>query len=230
MLLSLAACSKAQPSQQEPNQPDPDTTSTPADVSTPEPSPAPPTLEPLADVAPAPQELSQEELQSYFSKAYESSSTYVSSLNIKEAIDWELDVLKLTTERENKLLPPDYAEQYKIWRPMPEQPEQQPVEKNEAPKKDQTKPGQNKTNTSQSTTQQAKPEQSKPKQQPQQSKPSGGPDIYNGFSTYKEYIDDIQSRRPDKSREELERLFPDLSTSHVDWDKYNQDIKDGYFG
>lgn len=63
MLLSLAACHKPQADQQEPSQPDPATTSVPADVSNPEPikdtpdtePPAQPVPEPVKDTTPEPE-------------------------------------------------------------------------------------------------------------------------------------------------------------------------------
>lgn len=64
----------------------------------------------------------------------------------------------------------------------------------------------------------------------QPSKPSsGGKDIYGGFPTYKEYIDDICKQRPDKTRAEIEAAFPDLATGQVNSEAAAADAAVGRF-
>lgn len=51
--------------------------------------------------------------------------------------------------------------------------------------------------------------------------------VYNGFSTYEEYIADIHRQYPEYSIEQIKETFPDPAGIYVDQDGVNQDIKDG---
>lgn len=64
----------------------------------------------------------------------------------------------------------------------------------------------------------------------QTSKPSsGGKDIYDGHSTYEEYIQEKCNKFPNKTREELERIFPDQATGHTDEAAVNASAAAGLF-
>lgn len=297
LLLSLAACSKPQTDQQEPSQPDPAATSTPADVSTPE-QEQPTAPEQLSDKQnEEKQPLSGDALISYFKLAYDSSKVAETD-SLEEQIKFELFMLDTLCNNDNKQLPADYKDQYKAWRPVDEQSSNQQQEQaapevtltftsvNEqvwatgtvnlrsGPSTEDAKVGSlNKGNsvtrigvgtgdysswskvklsdgsevyvassyltTTKPTTQSSsKPSggttsstQNQTQNQTQQtSKPSsGGKDIYGGFPTYKEYIDDICKQRPDKTRAEIEAAFPDQAQMSTDEAAARADAAAGRF-
>ena len=224
LALSLAACSKAQPDQQEPNQPDPATTSTSADISTPEPPPAPPTPEPLADVAPAPQELSQDELHQLFQYAYDSQKDLdLSDIEVK--IGLELDLLQAAVDMHNRQLPSDYEEQYRAWRPADPEPTEE-VETSQPPQE--TAPQQPpKTSTNTPTPASSEPEQQKPAEQ---EKPiSDATKHWNGFNSYEEYITHVMEVSG-LSREEAYKWYPDQTKATVDQNVVDFNMAQGAFG
>jgi len=174
LLVSLTACHKPQADQ--PTEPDPPqtVTTTQADVSTPEPAPAPLTPEPLADAAPAPQELSQDELHQLFQYAYDSQKDLdLSDIEVK--IGLELDLLQAAVDMHNRQLPSDYEEQYRAWRPADPEPTEE-VETSQPPQE--TAPQQPpKTSTNTPTPASSEPEQQKPAEQQkpvEQAPPSTG--------------------------------------------------------
>lgn len=84
-----------------------------------------------------------------------------------------------------------------------------------------SKPSGGSTSSTQNQTQNQTQQTSKPS--------SSGKDIYGGFPTYKEYIDDICKQRPDKTRAEIEVAFPDLADMAVDSAAASQDAAAGLF-
>ena len=146
LFASLTACGRTAP------QPEPAATSTPA----PEPA-ATPTPEPLADTEPEPEEMSQAELTKLFRETYDS-RLYSTFNTEQESINFELQYIEVEAEIAKKTLPPDYTEQYALWRAEQEE-AQKPADSSEPVQREpvQQQPPQQQ--------QQAKPVQSKPQQQ-----------------------------------------------------------------
>lgn len=165
-----------------------------------------------------PEELSGEVLTHYFQLAYDGSKPYVGELSTEEAIAWELEVLGIRAENENKGLPADYADQYRAWRPVEEAPESTAQQVSEAPKnQDQGSNQQQQQNQSQSQQNQSTTQQTKPstQTQPTTPQPSGGKAMYGGFNTYDEYIQDLHRQFPEYSIERIKELNPDQAQMYV---------------
>lgn len=228
LVLSLTACHKSEPEQ--PTEP----TTTPAATS--ESAQEPNTPEQLSSKdqqdnvgliedntqAPEPEELSGNALIAFFKLAYKTSDgiSYLETLD--EKIDFEIEVLEIRAKDENKILPADYADQYRAWRPVEEAPATSTDQENQ--QVSDTIKNQNKTQNQNQTTQQQQQGQTQtqsPQNQgttQQQSKPSSSNDYdpYRGYGSYEAYIDHVCQELPDLSREEIIRMFPDPAGLHVD--------------
>lgn len=167
------------------------------------------------------QELSGDELIEYFQVVYGTSDGLNYLKTLEEKIDFEIEVLEVRAENENKLLPSDYADQYRAWRPVPveEDPADNQTETS-GENQQQTKPsdkGQQQTQQpqqGQSGGQQSEPSGSTQTQQPSQ--PSGGAyDPYDGYGSYEAYIDHICEVLPHRTREEIIQMFPDPATGEA---------------
>lgn len=151
------------------------------------------------------QELSGDALIEYFKLAYGTSDGISYLKTADEKMDFEVEVLSIRADNEGQKLPADYADQYRAWRPVEEEPAEEPTDqqvsdaaKNQTQTQNQTQQQQN-----QGTAQPAKPSA------------SDEYDPYDGQGSYKAYIDYICQQFPDLSREEIIRLFPDLATGEA---------------
>ncbi len=127
LFASLTACGRTAPQQ------------APAATSTPAPEPAAtPTPEPLADTEPEPEEMSQAELTKLFQGAYDSRS-YTTFNTEQESINFELQYIEVEAEIAKKTLPPDYTEQYALWRAEQEE-AQKPADSSEPVQQPQQSP------------------------------------------------------------------------------------------
>ena len=159
------------------------------------------------------QELSGDELIEYFQLVYGTSDGLNYLKTLEEKIDFEIEVLEVRAENENKLLPSDYADQYRAWRPVP-------VEEDPADNQTETSgENQQQTKPSDKGQQTAKPSdkgQQQGQQPPQTQEPSSGVyDPYDGYGSYEAYIDHICEVLPNVSREEIIRRNPDPATGEA---------------
>ena len=153
-------------------------------------------------------ELSGDELIEYFQKVYDIHTEIHSATTEEGLIQEELKFLADLAESDNYILPSDYKDQYRAWRPANSLPEadkpQQPQQEQQGgqqskPSKEQSKP---------SGEQSQKPSGSTQTQQPSQT--SGDSfDPYRGYGSYDAWIDHICSRYPELSREEIIQRNPD---------------------
>ena len=160
-------------------------------------------------------ELSGDELIEYFQKVYDIHTEIHSATTEEGLIQEELKFLADLAESDNYILPSDYKDQYRAWRPANSLPEadkpQQPQQEQQGgqqskPSKEQSKP---------SGEQSQKPSGSTQTQQPSQ--PSGGGfDRYDGYGSYNAMIDAYCELYPELSREEIMKRNPDPATGHVD--------------
>lgn len=219
LVLSLTACHKSEPEQ--PTEP----TTTPAATSESAQEPNPPEQLSSKDQqdnvgliedntqAPEPEELSGDALIAFFKLAYKTSDgiSYLETLD--EKIDFEIEVLEIRAKDENKILPADYADQYRAWRPV----EEAPATSTDQQVSDTIK-NQNKTQNQNQTTQQQQQSQTQTQGTTQQAKPSkdnNDYDPYDGYGSYEAYIDHICEVLPQLSREEILQRFPDPTTGEA---------------
>lgn len=64
------------------------------------------------------QELSGDELIQYFKIAYIGCTAHTMHFSLEDAVNFELDYIKIIANRDDQLLPFDYADQYRAWRPV----------------------------------------------------------------------------------------------------------------
>ena len=142
------------------------------------------------------QEISHDKLIEYFQLVYDIHTEIHSATTEEGLIQEELKFLADLVKSDNYILPSDYKDQYRAWRPAGSLPETE----------EQSKP---------SGEQSQKPSGSTQAQQPSQ--PSGGGfDYYNGYGSYDAMIDAYCEFYPELSREEIMQRNPDPATGHVD--------------
>ena len=171
-------------------------------------------------------ELSGDELIEYFQKVYDIHTEIHSATTEEGLIQEELKFLADLAESDNYILPSDYKDQYRAWRPANSLPEadkpQQPQQEQQGgqqskPSKEQSKP---------SGEQSQKPSGSTQTQQPSQ--PSGGGfDRYDGYGSYNAMIDAYCELYPELSREEIIKRNPDTSIISVDEETVRANIEAG---
>ena len=142
------------------------------------------------------QEISHDKLIEYFQLVYDIHTEIHSATTEEGLIQEELKFLADLVKSDNYILPSDYKDQYRAWRPAGSLPETE----------EQSKP---------SGEQSQKPSGNTQAQQPSQ--PSGGGfDYYNGYGSYDAMIDAYCEFYPELSREEIMQRNPDPATGHVD--------------
>ena len=147
-------------------------------------------------------ELSGDELIRYFQLAYGTSEGIYYLKTFEEKVNFEIEVLSIRAENEGQLLPSNYADQYRAWRPVEED------------------LADTETEISGETQHQVKPSD-KGQQQGQQhtsqnQEPSSGVyDPYDGYGSYEAYINHICEVLPDLSREQILNRFPDPATGEA---------------
>ena len=143
------------------------------------------------------QEISHDKLIEYFQLVYDIHTEIHSATTEEGLIQEELKFLADLVESDNYILPSDYKDQYRAWRPAGSLPETE----------EQSKP---------SVEQSQKPSGNTQAQQPIQ--PSGGDkfDPYYGYGSYNAMIDAYCEFYPELSREEIIKRNPDPSTLRVD--------------
>ena len=156
------------------------------------------------------QELSGDALIEYFKLAYGTSDGISYLKTADEKMDFEVEVLSIRADNEGQKLPADYADQYRAWRPV----EEEPAAESTAQQVSDAVQNQTQTqNQSQGSTQQQ--QQNQGTTQPAKPNNSDEYDPYDGQGSYEAYIDYICQQFPDLSREEIIRLFPDPATGEA---------------
>ena len=151
------------------------------------------------------QELSGDALIEYFKLAYGTSDGISYLKTADEKMDFEVEVLSIRADNEGQKLPADYADQYRAWRPVEEEPAEASTTQQVS---DAAK---NQTQTQNQTQQQ----QNQDAAQPAKPNPSDEYDPYDGHGSYEAYIDHICEVLPYVSREEIIHRNPDPATGEA---------------
>ena len=152
-------------------------------------------------------ELSGDELIEYFQKVYDIHTEIHSATTEEGLIQEELKFLTDLVESDNYILPSDYKDQYRAWRPAGSLPE---IEEQSKPSGEQSQ----------------KPSGGTQTQQPSQ--PSGGGfDRYDGYGSYNAMIDAYCELYPELSREEIIKRNPDTSIISIDEETVRANIEAG---
>lgn len=153
------------------------------------------------------QEISHDKLIEYFQLVYDIHTEIHSATTEEGLIQEELKFLADLVESDNYILPSDYKDQYRAWRPAGSLPETE----------EQSKP---------SGEQSQKPSGGTQTQQPSQ--PSGGGfDRYDGYGSYNAMIDAYCELYPELSREEIIKRNPDTSIISIDEETVRANIEAG---
>lgn len=156
------------------------------------------------------QELSGDALIEYFKLAYGASDGISYLKTADEKMDFEVEVLSIRADNEGQKLPADYADQYRAWRPV----EEEPAEASTTQQVSDAAQNQTQTqNQSQGSTQQQ--QQNQGTAQPAKPNTSDEYDPYDGYGSYEAYIDHICEVLPYVSREEIIRRNPDPATAEA---------------
>ncbi len=163
------------------------------------------------------QELSGDELIQYFQLAYGTSDGISYLTTTDEKIDFEIEVLGIRADNEGQKLPADYADQYRAWRPVEEEPAEVSTPQQVSDEsKNQTQTQNQNQGQENAQQQQTQSQQNQGTAQPAQ--PSASDDSYDpyrGYGSYEAYIDHICKELPNVSREEIIRRNPDPATGEA---------------